>query len=86
VPKARTRRELIAATLRHGFEPLAEHRDEDRTPVAFGIDFQAMSDEWPMSAPQRAEERRVLLDKTHELAEERLETLVSTRFLFRTDG
>ncbi|HEY2190348.1 MAG TPA: class I SAM-dependent methyltransferase [Caldimonas sp.] len=85
VPQPKTRSELMAASLRHGFEVLAEHRDEDPTPVAFGVDFQAMSAEWPVSS-QRAEERRVVLDKMHELAQGRLETLVSTRFLFRRDG
>ncbi|HEY2558779.1 MAG TPA: class I SAM-dependent methyltransferase [Caldimonas sp.] len=81
-PKARTRSELAGASQRHGFEPIAEHRDEFPTPVAFGIDFEAMNADWPVHR-DRADERRRLLDKMNELAEGRIEPLVATRFLFR---
>jgi SAM-dependent methyltransferase len=81
-PKVKTRAELMSASRRHGFEPLAEHRDEDLTPVGFGVDFQAMSPDWPLKvcAP---EDRRALLNKMHELAQGKFDALISTRFLFR---
>ena len=81
-PQARTRQELVAASLRNGFELLAEHRDEDRTPVAFGVEFMAMDGDWPLPR-ERTRERSALLDKMHELGEGRFDLLVSTRFLFR---
>jgi len=83
-PVARTRMELTHASRTHGFQPISEHRDEYPTPVGFGIDFMAMDPSWPVKgiAP---EARQAVLAKMHELAEGKLETLVSTRFLFQRD-
>lgn len=82
-PKVKTRKEMISASRRHGFELLSEHRDEDLTPVSIGIDFQAMGADWPVKGMESAD-RQILLERMHELAEERLESVVSTRFLFRS--
>ena len=81
-PKPKTRTELMNASRRHGFQPVAEHRDEDLTPVGFGVEFQAMHPDWPLKGCA-LEERQALLNKMHELAQGKLEALVSTRFLFQ---
>jgi SAM-dependent methyltransferase len=83
IPKTRT--ELVSASCRHGFRLVAEHRDEYPTPVGFGVDFRAMDQDWPVKgcAP---EERAALLEKMHQLAQGKSETLVATRFLFRRNA
>ena len=81
-PKAKTRTDLMSASHRHGFQPLAEHCDEYLTPVGFGVDYQAMDPEWPLKGCV-PEDRRALLNKMHELAQGKFEALVSTRFLFQ---
>jgi SAM-dependent methyltransferase len=81
-PKAKTRGELVEASQRRGFELVVEHRDAFASPVAFGVDFEAMDADWPVHR-DRTKERRLLLDKMNELANGRVETLVATRFLFR---
>jgi SAM-dependent methyltransferase len=81
-PKPKTRSELTGASRGHGFELVTERRDEFSTPVAFGIDFEAMNADWPVHR-DRSDERRRLLDTMNELAHGRLETIVATRFLFR---
>jgi hypothetical protein len=81
-PKAKTRSELADASQRHGFALVAERRDEFASPVAFGVDFEAMDAHWPVQR-DRKDERRLLLDKMNELAHGQIETLVATRFLFR---
>jgi len=57
------------------------------TPIGFGVDFQAMEPNWPVKgcAP---EVREALLTRIHELAQGKLEPLVSTRFLLQrtTEG
>ena len=86
-PIPKTRIELTNASRRHGFELLSEHRDEYPTPIGFGVDFQAMEPNWPVKgcAP---EVREALLTRIHELAQGKLEPLVSTRFLLQrtTEG
>ena len=81
-PPTKTRAELMSASRRHGFQLLAEHRDEDAYPVAHGVAFYAMDPDWPVKgcAP---EQRLALLNKMHELAQGKFELLVSTRFLFQ---
>jgi hypothetical protein len=81
-PIPKTRIELTNASRRHGFQLLSEHRDEYPTPISFGADFQAMDPNWPVKgcAP---EVREALLARIHELAQGKLEPLVSTRFLFQ---
>jgi len=81
-PKAKTRVELTNATSRHGFELVFKHRDEDSSPVSYGVDFAAMDTHWPLKGIG-PETRQALLTKMHELAQGRFDTLVSTRFLFR---
>jgi SAM-dependent methyltransferase len=81
-PKPKTRSELTKASQGHGFELIVERRDEFSTPVAFGIDFEAMSADWPVHRGL-SDERRLLLDRMNELAHGQLETIVATRFLFR---
>jgi len=80
--KVKTRTELVSAAQRHGFELLSEHRDEDVTPVAAGVDFQALDAEWPVKGLEPAA-RLALLQRMRELAEGKFDTLVSTRFLLR---
>ena len=72
----------MSASSRHGFQLLAEHRDEDAAPVGFGVDFQAMSPDWPLKGCAPGQ-RLALLNRMHELAQGKFETLLSTRFLFR---
>ena len=84
VPKVKHRAETMDAASAHGFRLCAEHCDEDRTPVAFGLDFYAMDPDWPVNGLSQ-EPRQVLLTKMLELTQGRLETLVSTRFLFQRD-
>lgn len=81
-PDAKTRTDLMNASRRHGFELLAEHRDEDLTWVGYGVEFMAMDADWPLKgcAP---EARRALLNRMHELAQGKFEALISTRFLFQ---
>ena len=82
-PKVKTRKEMMSASRQHGFELLSEHRDEDVTPVSIGIDFQAMGADWPVKGMEPAD-RQILLQRMDELAQGRFETVVSTRFLFRS--
>ena len=86
-PIPKTRIELTDASRRHGFELLVEHRDEYPTPIGFGVDFQAMDPNWPVKGCV-PEVREALLTRIHELAQGKLEALVSTRFLFQrtTEG
>jgi len=79
---AKTRKELNDASRRHGFELLSEHRDEYPTPVAFGVDFQAMDQDWPVKGLDR-KIREALLKQMRELAHGQFENLISTRFLFQ---
>jgi hypothetical protein len=81
-PKVKTRTEMTSASRRHGFQLLSEHRDEDLTPVAVGMDYQAMGTDWPVKGLELAV-RLALLQRMHELAQGRFETVVSTRFLFQ---
>jgi SAM-dependent methyltransferase len=86
VPVAKTRAELSDASRKHGFRQLFEKRDEDLTPVGYGIEFLAMDPVWPV-AGLGAAERQAVLNRMDELAQGMLEPLVSTRFLFqRTDS
>ena len=73
----------LIASRRHGFELLSEHRDEELTPVSIGIDFQAMGADWPVKGMEPAD-RQILLQRMHELAQGKLESVVSTCFLFRS--
>jgi SAM-dependent methyltransferase len=84
VPVAKTRAELSDAARSHGFRQLLEERDEDATPVAYGVDFLAMDPVWPV-AGLGAKERQAVLHRMDELAQGKLEPLVSTRFLFQRD-
>lgn len=79
--KVKTRTELMSASRAHGFELVSERRDEDVTPVGAGVDFQAMDAEWPVKGLEPAA-RRALLQRMHELAAGKSDTLASTRFLF----
>jgi SAM-dependent methyltransferase len=81
-PKFKTRAAMMSASHRHGFRLLSEHRDEDRTPVAVGMDYQAMGTDWPVKGLESAA-RTALLARMHELAQGGFETAVSTRFLFQ---
>jgi SAM-dependent methyltransferase len=81
-PIPKTRMELTNASRRHGFRLLSEHRDEYLTPIGFGVDFQAMDPDWPVKGCA-LETRQDLLTKMHELAREKSEPMVSTRFLFQ---
>lgn len=81
-PKVKTRNEMMSASRQHGFQLLREHRDADLTPVAFGVDYQAMGTDWPVKGLEQAV-RRALLQTMHDLAQGEFETLVSTRFLFQ---
>jgi SAM-dependent methyltransferase len=81
-PNVKTRAELVNASRRHGFELLAEHRDEDVTPVVAGLDFQAMDIEWPVKGLEPAV-RLALLQRMRELAQGKFESVISTRFLFQ---
>jgi SAM-dependent methyltransferase len=81
-PKFKTRAEMMSASDRHGFRLLSEHRDEDRTPVAVGVDYQSMGADWPVKSLEPAA-RTALLGRMQELAQGELETVVSTRFLFQ---
>jgi SAM-dependent methyltransferase len=82
LPKVKTRGEMMSASRRHGFQILSEHGDEDRTPVAIGVDYQAMSADWPVKGLEPAA-RLALLERMHELGQSKFETVVSTRFLFQ---
>jgi hypothetical protein len=81
-PVPKTRAQLTSATRRHGFEPLAEHRDNDASPVAYGVDFMAMDKGWPAPGLEPSA-REGLLDRMRERAEGKVESIGSTRFLFR---
>jgi SAM-dependent methyltransferase len=81
-PKVTTRAELIDASSTHGFRLLAEHRDEDPTPIGFGVDFDAMDPDWPVKG-LTLETRQALLTKMHEMAQGEREALISTRFLLQ---
>jgi len=81
-PRAKTRTELTNASRQHGFALLFEHCDEYATPIGFGVDYQAMDREWPMKGCGETK-RAELLNKMHELAQGKVEPLVSTRFLFQ---
>jgi SAM-dependent methyltransferase len=84
VPSAtpKTRAELTRACREHGFELLSEHRDEDRAAVLCGVEFQAMSADWPAKGLAK-ERRQALLQRMQELADGESETVVSTRFLLQ---
>jgi SAM-dependent methyltransferase len=84
VPSAppKTRAELTRACREQGFELLSEHRDEDRAAVLCGVEFQAMSADWPAKGLTK-ERRQALLQRMQELADSATETVVSTRFLLR---
>lgn len=86
VPIPKTRAELSSGAGSHGFRLVSEHRDEDLTPVAYGVDFVSMDPAWPIKG-LAAEDRQAVLKRMHELADGAIEPLVSTRFLFqKTDG
>jgi SAM-dependent methyltransferase len=80
-PKPKTRSELTSASRTHGFRLVAEQRDEDSTPLAFGVDFDAMSPDWPVKA-LAPDVRQAVLTKMYDFAHGQFENLVSTRFLF----
>ena len=82
LPAPKTRPELMGASRRHGFRLVAERRDEYPTPVAFGVDFRALDEDWPLKGCE-PEKRAALLERMHQLADGQSETLVATRFLFR---
>ena len=84
VPKAKTRTELTTASRRHGFQLLSEHCDQFPTPVGYGVDYHAMDIDWPVEGLAH-EVRQAVLTRMHELADGKVETLVSTRFLFQKD-
>jgi SAM-dependent methyltransferase len=85
-PVAKTRADLMNASREHGFRLLFEHRDEDLTPVAYGVDYLTMDPAWPVEG-LALEDRQAVLAKMDALAQGKLELLVSTRFLFqRADG
>ena len=69
----------------HGFRLVSEQRDEDPNPVGFGIAYAAMDPDWPVKG-LAAPARDALLAKMHERADGQVETVVSTRFLFRLDA
>jgi len=81
-PACKTRTQLMNASRRHGFELVAEHRDEYLNGVGFGVDYAAIDADWPVQgfAP---DVRQAVLTKMHALAQGQFETLVSTRFLLR---
>jgi SAM-dependent methyltransferase len=81
-PKFKTRAEMISASRRHGFQLRSEHRDQDLTPVTIGLDYQAMGADWPVKGLNPAA-RLASLERMHELARGKFETVVSTRFLFQ---
>src|SRR5579862_863328 len=81
-PVPKTRPQLMNATHRHGFELLAEHRDRDLSPVAYGVDFMAMDKHWPAPGLDPSM-REALFQKMRERAEGKFESMSSTRFLFR---
>lgn len=81
-PVPKTRSDLMGATRRHGFELLAEQRDQDSSPVAYGIDFMAMDKEWPAPGLERSV-REGLLRRMREMADGSVESIGSTRFLLR---
>jgi len=81
-PNPKTRPDLMSAQQRHGFELVLERRDEDVTPVVAGVNFQAMDVDWPVKGLEPAA-RLALLQRMRELAQDQVETVVSTRFLFR---
>jgi SAM-dependent methyltransferase len=84
-PHAKTRRELVEASRMHGFQLVAEHCDEDDSPLEFGIDFAAMDADWPAKGLAAAR-RQALIAAMRERAQGRAEPLVSTRFLFQRSG
>lgn len=84
-PVPKTRAELSDAARDHGFRLVFEQRDEDATPVAYGVDFVSMDPVWPregLAAPAR----EAVLAKMHALARGTVEPLISTRFLFQRNG
>jgi SAM-dependent methyltransferase len=83
VPKQRA--DLMDATRRHGFELLAEQRDQDPSPVAYGVDFMAMDKAWP-AAGLDASVRDALLRTMRDRAEGKVEAVGSTRFVFRAQA
>jgi hypothetical protein len=80
-PVPKTRAQLMSATRGHGFQLLAEHRDHDLSPVAYGVDFMAMDKKWPAPGLEPSA-RDALLRKMHQRAEGKFESIGSTRFLF----
>jgi len=85
LPVPKTRAQLTSATRRHGFELVAEHCDNDVSPVAYGVDFMAMDKGWPAPGLDPSV-REGLLERMRELAEGKVESMRSTRFLFRAGG
>lgn len=77
----KTREQLMSASQRHGFRLVAEHRDEDQSPVAWGVEFLAMNAEWPVKGLEPAA-REKLLQAMIERAASDMEPVVSTRFAF----
>jgi hypothetical protein len=78
---AKTRADLMNASREHGFRLLLEQRDEDLTPVAYGVGYLTMDPAWPVEGLAPAD-RQAVLAKMEALAQGALEPLVSTRFLF----
>jgi SAM-dependent methyltransferase len=85
VAQPKRRVELSEAASRHGFRLVEEHRDEDVSPVAFGLEFDAMDADWPLQG-LAAETREALLARMLELVPKSVEALVSTRFLLQRTG
>lgn len=77
----KTRRDLMSTSGRHGFQRVEEHRDEDHAPVARGIDFMAMTSDWPVKGLS-PELRESLLQAMFDRAAGSNEPVVSTRFAF----
>ena len=84
-PVPKTRSDLMRTTQRHGFGLLAERCDRDSSPVAYGVDFMAMDKAWPAPGLEPSVRER-LLRRMREMAEGKMETIGSTRFLFRAHG
>jgi hypothetical protein len=75
----------MEASRMHRFQLVAEHCDEDDSPLEFGIDFAAMDADWPAKGLAAAR-RQALIAAMRERAQGRAEPLVSTRFLFQRSG
>ena len=76
----KTRAGLNDAFRKHGFQAVAEARDDDASPVAFGLEFAAMDANWPAKG-RGPTVRNALIAEMHARAQGIIETLVSTRFL-----